>query len=46
MFVLMFDHHFKNLQIIIDFVRLESIVEILVEYDYEVLLPLLLSVFN
>jgi hypothetical protein len=46
MLVLMLDHHFKNLQIIIDFVGLESIVEIVVEYDYKALLPPLLIVYN
>jgi hypothetical protein len=46
MLVLMLDHHFKKLQIIIDVVGLESIVEIAIQYDYQVLLPLLLIVYN
>jgi hypothetical protein len=46
MLVLMQDLHFKNLQIIPNFVGLESIVEIIVEYDHEILLLVLLIVYN
>jgi hypothetical protein len=46
MLVLMLDHHLKKLQIIIDVVGLESIVEIAIQYDYQVLLPLLLIGYN
>ncbi len=46
MLVLMLDPHFKNLQIIPDFVGLEWIVKIVVEYDYRVLLLALLIAYN
>jgi hypothetical protein len=42
----MLDLHFKNLQIILDFVGLELVVEIVVEYDHEVLLLVLLIVYS
>jgi hypothetical protein len=42
----MVDLHFKNLQVIIDFVGLELVVEIVAQYDYDVLLSLLLIVYN
>ncbi len=46
MLVLMLGTHFKNLQIIPNFVGLESAVEFVVEYDCEVLLLVLLIVYN
>ncbi len=41
----MVDPLLKNLQVIIDFVGLKLVVEIVAQYDYEVLLSLLLIVY-
>jgi hypothetical protein len=43
MLVLMLDLRFKNLQIIANFVGFELIMEIVIEYDCKILLPLLLT---
>jgi len=42
----MLDPCFKNLQLIRNYVRLEVVMEILVEYDRTILMPLLLTVYN
>jgi hypothetical protein len=46
MLVLWWTPQFKNLQVIIDIVGLELVVEIVAQYDYEILLFLLLIVCN
>jgi hypothetical protein len=46
MLVLMLDPCFKNLQLIRNYVELEVVMEIVVEYDRTILMPLLLTVYN
>ncbi len=46
MLVLMLDPCFKNLQLIQNYVGLEVVMEIVVEYDRTILMPLLLTVYN
>jgi hypothetical protein len=42
----MVDSWFKNLQLIIYFMGLETITHIVTMYDHEVLMPLLMIVYN
>jgi CO/xanthine dehydrogenase Mo-binding subunit len=46
MLVLMFDMCFKNLQFIKDYVGLELAMQVVVDYDQEILMPLLLIVYH
>jgi hypothetical protein len=46
MLVLMLDLHFKNLQFIGDYVSLKLAMQVVVEYDREVLMPLLLNFYK
>jgi phosphate starvation-inducible membrane PsiE len=46
MLVLMVDLWFKNLQLIIYFMGLETITQIVTMYDHEVSMPLLMIIYN
>ncbi len=46
MLVLMLTPCFKTLQPIQDYVGLEMVVQIMIEYDCEILMPILLIVYN
>jgi len=46
MLVLMLDLHFKNLHFTRDYVSLELAMQVAIEYDQEVLIPLLLTFYK